>query len=402
MKALRCVLAAGAAVVVAACGPQDEPRAQTLRVLMEPDGRGAWHELFAEFERRHPDIRLQLIEGPASTDAREDLYVNALLSGSGDFDLVYADTVWIPKFAAAGWLEDLTDGWSRETWDDFVPATIAGGSYRGRIYRVPVQLNGGLLYYRRDILGTTPPPRTFEELRTLSEQFAIPGERTGFVWQGRQYEGLVCNFLEVLRGFGGFWIDAESGEVGLESPEALRALEFLRATVGTISPPGVTTYAEEEGRLLFQNGETVFLRNWPYVLRLAERETLGIAPLPAHAPGVSSPTFGGAGFSIVRTSPAKAAAWEFLDFLRSPDVVDAINRKIGLQPAQRSFYARSTDPLQKELFAILEKTVPRPAIPQYAQASDILQRHVSAALTGQTEPAEALRAAAAEIRRLLK
>ncbi len=78
-----------------------------------------------------------------------------------------------------------------------------------------------------------------------------------------------------------------------------------------------------------------------------------------------------------------------------------MNDRIGLQPARRSFYENSDDPMQRELYEVLKHTTPRPEIPQYAQASDILQRHLSAAISGQAEPAEALRAAARETRLLM-
>ena len=371
-------------------------QAVELRVLMEPDGRGVWREVFEEFHRRNPDIRVRPVEGPASTDVREDLYVNSLLAGSRDFDLVYADTIWIPKFAAAGWLADLTDRWPAEKWAEFSEAALEGGTYRGRIYRVPTQLNGGILYFRKDLLDRlgVSPPRTYEELEKISQSADSP--QTAFVWQGKQYEGLTCNFLEVLRGHGGFWI--ENGEVGLDRPEAEKALEFLRRSVGTISPAGVTTYAEEESRLLFQSGRALFLRNWPYVSNLLAREKpgfeVGIAPLPA-------PTFGGAGFAIVQSSPAQEAAWRFLEFVSSPETVQLLYERGGVQPARKAFYETTKDPRQKDLYDALRLVKPRPALPQYAQASDILQRQVSAALTGQKTPREALRQAARETRRLL-
>lgn len=352
---------------------------------------------------------MNLVEGPAATDAREDMYVNALLSGSGDYDLVYADVIWVPKFARAGWLEDLTDYWTE--WDDYVPASIEGGSYRGRIYRVPTQLNGGLLYYRKDLLGKAgvEPPKTFEDLRKLSESLQQTQEGLwGYLWQGKQYEGLVCDYLEVLRGFGGFWIDPDTLEVGLDRKEAVSALQFLRDTVGTISPPGVTTYAEEEGRLLFESGKAVFHRNWPYVHQLlaVEKspmlEKMGIAPMPAEPGGQSTATLGGAGFSIVKTSPHKEAAWKLIKFVASMPSILFMNEKVGTQPARKSFYAQSTDPLEAEVYKALQHTTPRPQLPQYAQASDILQRHLSAAITGGLTPEEALKQAARETRLLLK
>ncbi|MGC1481253.1 MAG: ABC transporter substrate-binding protein [Chthoniobacterales bacterium] len=402
--AIRAVgIIAGAIVsLLAGCGERpDESGETTLSVLMEPDGRGAWRELFDRFERANPGIRVNLVEGPAATDAREDLYVNSLLAGSHDYDLVYADVIWVPKFAAAGWLEDLTDRW--DEWDDFVPASIAGATVDGRIYRVPTQLNGGLLYYRKDLLEAAGRgvPKTFAELREVSKQLRGDG-RWGYVWQGKQYEGLVCNYLEILKGYGGTWIDAETGRIGLAESAAVEALTFLSDAVGTISPPGVTTYAEEDSRMVFQGGGAVFLRNWPYVYKsLAADESpllkrVGIAPMPANPAGESAATLGGAGFCIVRGTSSRDAAWKLIEFVSSPESVGFMNDRIGLQPARRSFYEESKDPMQAELYDVLRRTTPRPSIPQYAQASDILQRHLSAAITGQAEPAEALRAAARE------
>jgi len=397
------------ALALTGCGdPSSSPADETvvLSVLMEPDGRGAWRALFDRFEEEHPGVRVNLVEGPASTDTREDLYVNALLSGSGDFDLVYADVIWVPKFAAAGWLEDLRDYW--DEWDSFVPASVEGGTYKGGIYRVPTQLNGGLLYYRKDLLEEigADPPQTFAEMAAISKTLQAAG-RWGYVWQGKQYEGLVCNYLEILRGFGGFWIDPETEKIGLNSPAAVDALAFLCDAVGTISPPGVTTYAEEDSRLLFQSGGAVFLRNWPYVYKLMAVEqspmfeNVGIAPMPANPGGESAATLGGAGFAIVKSSPVKNVAWALIEFVASPESVRFMNEKIGLQPARRNFYEESTDPMQQALYEVLQRTTPRPPIPQYAQASDILQRRLSAAITGQMSPADALAAATRETELLL-
>lgn len=402
-----------AAFVVVGCGPKSSDAVggasseTTLTVMMEPDGRGAWRELFDRFEAENPGIRVQLVEGPTATDTREDLYVNALLSGSGDYDLVYADVIWVPKFAAAGWLEDLTDYW--DEWDKFMDASVEGATVGGRIYRVPVQMNGGLLYYRKDLLAEhgIAVPETFGDLRAASLKLQEAGIPWGYVWQGKQYEGLVCDYLEVLEGFGGSWIDPDTMRIGLEDPQARDALAFLADAVGTISPPGVTTYAEEESRLLYQGGDAAFLRNWPYVYKIMAAEgsemlgKTGIAPMPSEPGGHPTSTLGGAGFAIAKTSPAKSEAWKLIEFIASPDSVRFMNERIGLQPARKDFYESTTDPMQAELFAVLSHTSPRPQIPQYAQASDILQRWLSAAITGQTPPEEALARAAEETRLLL-
>jgi len=367
-------------------------------MLMEPDGTGLWQAIIKDFQVLHPDIRVQLVEGPAPTDTREDMYSVSFLSGAAAYDIVYCDVIWTPKFAAAGWLLDLTDRASERDTADFLPADLHAGTYRGRLYRIPAFADAGVLYYRKDLVHS--PPETFDELEQLSRAFQSR-DRSGFLWQGKQYEGLVTVFLEILWGYGGDWIDPETREVSIDQPEALRALDFLRRSLGTISPRAVTTYAEEDTRTLFQNGRAVFLRNWPYVWTamaqspLRKEGRVGMAPV-VHAPGQrSAATLGGWGFAISKFTRNPEAAWQVVQYLTSGDQLVKIQSRMGRIPARRSM-------LPPEFAPILESARMRPAIPEYAQASDILQRWLSAALTGRVDPEEALKKAAHETRSLLR
>jgi trehalose/maltose transport system substrate-binding protein len=363
---------------------------------MEPDGTGAWHELLDTFERQHPDVRVQLVEGPPATDVREDMYSTSFLSGEAAYDIVYCDVISVPKFAAAGWLLDLTDRVSPADTVDYLDADLHAGMYKGRLYRIPAFTDSGILYYRKDLVAQ--PPETFADLVRLSKQFQS-GERSGFLWQGKQYEGLLAVYLEMLWGFGGDWIDAQTREVLLDRPEALHALEFLRNTIGTISPPAVTTYMEEDTRVLFQNGRSVFLRNWPYVWRLLEQSPqrtarFGMAPV-VHAPGhASAATLGGWGFAISRFTRNPDTAWQLVQFLTSPEQLSKIQARLGRIPARKALVPSSFAPM-------LEAARMRPPIPEYARASDILQRWLSAALTDRVTPESALSHAARETRSLL-
>jgi multiple sugar transport system substrate-binding protein len=373
-------------------------RGNTLTLLMEPDGSGLWHRLVNKFNSVHPGVHLEIVEGPPATDTREDMYSVSFLSGEASYDIVYADVIWTPRFAAAGWLLDLTDRLSPAEAADFLTPDLEAGRYQGHLYRIPAFTDAGVLYYRKDLVSS--PPATFEELETDSKRFSTP-DRTGFLWQGKQYEGLVTVFLEILWGFGGDWIDASSHEVLLDRPEAIQALRFLKTTVGTISPSAVTTYTEEDTRTLFQNGRSVFLRNWPYVWTLlAEspaqmRGKVGMAPM-VHAPGFkSAATLGGWGFSISRFSKNPETAWAFIQFITAREQMSKIESDLGRIPARKSL-------VPPEFASILESARMRPPIAEYAQASDILQRWLSAALTGRVSEQEALTRAAVETRSLLE
>lgn len=371
--------------------------------------------LVEEFEARNPDIKLDVIEGPNASNLVEDLYTSSFLLGDSPYDLVMMDIVWLPKFAAAGWLLDLTDRIPADELTDFMPEDLEGGRYKGRLYRLPIRSDAGLLYYREDLLQQAglQPPKTFSELVAASKQLQQSGAATwGYVWQGRQYEGLAAMFVEILAGYGGFWIDPKTLEVGLDHPEAIQAVEFLRSTIADgISPPGVTTYQEEETRRLFQSGNTAFLRNWPYVYPLASADDSPIqgkfATKPmVHAPGFDSAAcLGGWGLGISKTTAHPDAALRAVLFYGSADAQRMAALDNGYFPTRRSLY---TDPqivakysYFPDMLKIVEKGVLRPPVAQYAQASDILQRYLSAALTNSNSAEQAMRDAADETRRLL-
>jgi multiple sugar transport system substrate-binding protein len=368
-----------------------------LAVLMEPDGTGIWRELFSEFNERFPENPVRLVEGPPATNAREDLYATSFLSGESAFDIVYCDVIWVAKFAAAGWLRPWPPHLLPEEKEDFLPTDLEAGMYDGRLYRIPAFTDAGLLYYRKDLVPN--PPETFDELVLHSRRLQT-GERWGFLWQGKQYEGLTTVFLEILWGFGGRWIDPETGETFLDMPPALAALRFLKNSIGTITPAGVTGYSEEDTRLLFQSGRAVFLRNWPYVWKLIQRSNAPVADKVAfttmvHSPGGSgAATLGGWGFAVSSFCSNPEGARMFVNFITSHESLRRVEERLGLLPARRSLLPEAFRP-------IVESVRPRPPIAKYAQASDILQRWVSSALTGRIPCEKALKEADRETRLLL-
>ena len=381
---------------------------------MPASERQVWAPLAEAFEDSG-GTPVRLVEGPNSTDLRENLYTAALLARDSSFDLVLMDVTWTPKFAAAGWLLPLDGSFDRDELAAFLPQALDAGRYDGRLYRLPTRTDVGVLYYRRDLLEQAgePPPRTFADLERTARALQDPPHRWGFVWQGSQYEGLICAFLEVLRGHGGYWVSGETREVGLELPAAVEALEFLRSSrLGQpISPPGVTTYKEEESRRIFQEGRAVFLRNWPYVWRLAQAAgsplagRVGVQAVVSRSGAPGAGSLGGWGLGVSRYSENPDAAVAFIRHAGSLAGQRILCRTSGYVPSRREAFEDplllSANPFLETLRPIHDSAAPRPALPRYALASDILQRRVSAALAGLATTREALAAAARETRLLL-
>ncbi|WP_017300345.1 ABC transporter substrate-binding protein [Nodosilinea nodulosa] len=387
----------------------------TISFLLRAVEADQMQGLAEQFMAENPDIRIEMVRGPNAADAVENLYTTSFLLGDSPYDILFSDVVWIPKFAAAGWLQDLSDRVSEADLADFLEADVAAGQYKDGFYRMPFRSDMGMLYYRTDLLDQVgiAPPQTFSELISASE--AIQDQTDvdwGFVWQGLQYEGLVTNFVEIVAGYGGFWIDPDTLEVGLDQPAAIQATEFMKGAIAQgISPPGVTNYVEEDSLRQFENGNAAFLRNWPYAWAEANGDdspvagNIALKPM-VHAEGEQpAACLGGWGFGISANTAHPEEAWRVVEFFTSPGPMKDFVTEFAYVPSRRALFTDpevlAKFPHYKQLLEVADTAVPRPPVGQYAQVSDILQRYLSAAITDQMTPEAAMQAAAGESRRVL-
>ena len=387
-----------------------------LSFVVPLDEAAAWQPLVADFRAQNPDIRLELVEGNYNTDQVKAIYTADLSSGSPQYDLVYMDVVWLPWFASEGWLQDLSDLLPEEELAEFLPSELAAGRYQNTLYRLPFRADLGLLFYNRSLMAElgVEPAQTFEALIAQSQQMQAQSPVPwGYLWQGRQYEGLVANFVEVLAGYGGFWVEPSTGAVGLDQTAAIAAATFLADTIRQgVSPQLVTSYGETESFGQFLAGQSLFVRNWPSFWKRAHQTDsplpgqVGLAAVVAAADRVPQACRGGWGFGIAQNATHAEAARRAIAFFTSA----AAQRQFVLEsahlPSRTDLYAdaqiMNQYPFFPEVLGALENnSVFRPQIPQYDQASGILQAHLWQVLVGEVTAEDAMRAAAVETRELL-
>jgi multiple sugar transport system substrate-binding protein len=385
--------------------------AAVVRVLMPAPFADATADLVAAFNRSHRDVRIAVTRGPFETEAVSDLAISSLLLGDSPYDLLLMDVTWTAKYAAAGWLEPL-DAWlGPEALEPLVDGARAGNRIDGRLYRLPLVADMGLLYWRTDLMDA--PPRTPGDLAAISRRLQEQGKvRWGYVWQGRQYEGLSCVFVELVSGFGGQWGPGEPG-FGLASPAAARAAGWLQQLVHEgISPRAVANFAEPEALQSFEAGEAAFLRNWPYAWQELQRPgsavagRVGVTTMVAE-PGVSpAATQGSWGFSLLRGSPHPDAAVAVLRALTGEASQRQLVSRYGYTPTLQTLFNDpelvAQRPQLPQLRRALDQAVLRPLNPGYAQLSDILQRQLSALISGRGDAAAAMARAGRESDLLLR
>jgi multiple sugar transport system substrate-binding protein len=354
--------------------------------------------LLKEFEATHPGIRVKAESLPWSSDEQRQFLVINLEGGNPGFDVMMLDCIWVPEFARAGWILDLTDRLAPGELDSHFPAAAAAARFRGRDWALPWFMNVGLLYYRADLLakyGLRVPQTQAEMVAAIRRVRA--GERNprleGYLWQGKQYEGLVVNALEAIWATGTEVLGAD-GRAFPDPGRAAAALDFLRGLIEQgLSPRWVTAADEEITRRAFGQGEAVFLRSWPYAADLFElpdspvRSKVGLAPLPRHDAGTPAPgSTGGSHLAVSRNTRHPEAALALVRFLTGERAQRMMAETGAVKPSRPALYH---DPALVRAFPSLPRIHdltlagrPRPVTPVYVMLSTVLQPELSAALVG--------------------
>jgi len=410
------------AVTVAGCERRPEDPSGGVRLRISCGAVGLERALCSEGAQRWARAtghRVEVISTPNSATERLALYQQLLGAGADDIDVLQIDVTW--PGILANHLVDLGPAAAGSSAAHF-RAAIDNNTVDGRLVAMPWFTDAGVLYYRRDLLEKhgAAVPVTWQELtetaaRIQSAERSGGNERMwGFVWQGRAYEGLTCNALEWVASHGGGTILDDAGRVTVDNPSAAAALELAAGWVGTISPPGVLNYGEEEARGVFQSGQAVFMRNWPYAWTLAQGEDspvrgrVGVAALPAGPGGRSTATLGGWQLGVSKYSRHPGPATQLVLFLTGAEEQERRAIAGAYNPTIAALYREpavlEANPFFERLYETFTGAVPRPsgvAGARYNEVSSEFWNAVSSVLAGQASAPDALAALASRLDRLL-
>ena len=390
-----------ALLVTAACGggEAEEPAQPEGAAAIDPndkgpiehwqgkDTTGAMKKQIDAWNKDHPDEKVTLRELPDNADLQRQQMIQNTEIKNPKMAVLSVDVVWTAEFAANGYVIELPA--AEFPTDDMLPATVASATYFNKLYAYPTSSDGGLLYYRKDLLDKAgvKPPTTWDEMKAACDKVKAAendDKLNCFAGQYNKYEGLTVNFAEAIDSAGGKVI-GDDGKPSVNSPEAVEGLTKLQSMFkdGTI-PKGAITWQEEQGRQAFQNGTLIFHRNWPYVYSLAQKDDgsskivgkFDIAPLPGlKGPGVSS--LGGHNFAIAANADNKATAAAFIKFIAEPTQMELNTITSSQAPTLTALY---TDPDITKKYAympILLKSIetarPRPVAVKYGDVTLAIQ-----------------------------
>jgi multiple sugar transport system substrate-binding protein len=361
------------------------------------DNTNVVRPLLEKWNAAHPNEKVTFKEQSESADAQHDDLVQHFQAKDPNYDVASVDVIWVAEFAAKGWLQPLKDSFKLDT-SKLLPATVKTATYNNTLYAAPVTSDGGMLYYRKDLVPK--PPKTWDEMMGMCS-IAKKNNMDCYAGQFFKYEGLTVNAAEAINTAGGKIVGDDGKTPAVNSPESAKGLGRLADAYknGNIPKQGIT-FKEEESRHAFESGKLLFLRNWPYVYSLATTDgdskvkgKFAVAPLPGESgPGASS--LGGHNAAVSAFSAHKATAFDFLKFLESEETQRFLVTKGANASALTALY---DDPglVKKYPYLPVLKTsilnaVPRPVTPFYPAVTKAVEDNAYAAIKGDKNVQQAL------------
>lgn len=312
-----------------------------------------------------------------STDSLA-LYRQLFAAKSADIDVIMIDVVW--PGVIKDHLVDLSK-YSKGAEKEHFPAIVANNTVEGKLLGMPWFTDAGLLYYRKDLLQKygLKAPATWDDLgaaaKKVQEAERAAGNKDfqGLVFQAKAYEGLACNALEWISSHEGGTVVEKDGKISINNANAAKALDLAASWIGSIAPSGVLNYGEEDARGVFQNGNALFMRNWPYAWSLGQagdspiKGKIGVAPLPkgSGAGGRNAATLGGWQLAVNKYSRSAEAAADLVMYMTSAEMQKDRAVRGSFNPTRPALYQDkdviAANPFMGELYEVFANAVARPA-----------------------------------------
>jgi multiple sugar transport system substrate-binding protein len=357
----------------------------------------------AQWNAAHPNEKVTIKQQSDQADQQlSDLEQHFQAKDPG-YDVVTTDVVWSAEFAAKGWIIPLTGKYALDT-SNLLPATVKAATYAGTLYAAPYASDGGLLYYRKDLVKQAPT--TWDQIISSCKGISTPGTITGpkpgcYAGQFANYEGLTCNASEAINAAGGEIVKSDGKTPDVDTPQAAAGLSFLvNGFKQGYIPKQAIGFQETQSLNAFEAGQLVYMRNWPYANAILSGTgskvigKFGIAPLPG-PDGHGASTLGGHSVGISEYSKYKATDLDFVKFLESDNIQRYDLTKGTNAPVLTALYSDPTlvkqFPYLPTLLASIQTAVPRPVTPFYPAVTKAVETNSYAALQGTVSVATALK-----------
>ncbi|GAC1700852.1 MAG: sugar ABC transporter substrate-binding protein [Candidatus Limnocylindrales bacterium] len=263
---------------------------------------------------------------------------------------------------------------------------------------VPIVVEAEVLYYRKDLLQAAgiAVPKTLEELKAAAAKLTDKSkEQYGFVARG-QRSPAVTQFSSFLYSYGGDWFDLKTKKASIDTPEFRDAVTFYGSLLKDYGPPGVLNMSFPQAAAIMSQGKAAMYTdaNSIYQLMLDPKQSqvadkMGVAAFPAGPKGANMYNVTSWGLSMPAKAPHKDAAWEFIKWATSKEIVIKTQASGAVPGARKSAF---DDPAGKAKFpadwsaaaaaSANGRGYDRPLVVQVGKGRDIIGEVITVAIQG--------------------
>ncbi|MGW2839437.1 extracellular solute-binding protein [Streptomyces sp. NPDC001493] len=388
-------------------GQSDGPTALTVWIMKDSVSDAYLQRFEKDFEAQHAqtrlDIQIQEWDGIGEK-------ITAALASKDAPDVIEVGNTQVAQYAQSGGVLDLSDKVTELQGADWLPGLAEPGKVDGKQYGVPWYAANRVVIYNKDLFakaGITAPPTTREEWLKITgkldkggtQGIYLPGQNwytlAGFVWE----EG---GELAVQ--------DGDTWRGALDSPEALRGMEFYRRLQALGQGPKDSDEAKPPQADVFAKGDVAQIIAVPGGAKIVEQANpalagkLGFFPIPGKEAGKPGATFTGGSDLIVPVASAhQEAAYEVVAALAGEKEQTELARAMSYVPNRTSLAGvLKDDEGNAAMAAAAAQGRATPNSPEWAavEATNPIKEYMTAVLTG-TDPAKAAKAASDAISKTL-
>ncbi|MDT4941141.1 MAG: trehalose/maltose transport system substrate-binding protein [Pseudonocardiales bacterium] len=366
----------------------------TVTYCQGKDTAGNAHAWVKAYNAKNTGITVKLLEFPASADAQRQQFIQRQQAKSGDCDIFSSDVIWTAEFASQKWIYDMTPVINQRK-SEFIGAPLETVHFEGKYFGVPETTDAGFLYYNDTKVKSVP-----STWQAVYQQAASKG---GIVYQGAAYEGLTCDYLELLFAAGGQVLNSDGTKAAINSPQATKALQLMVDGIKQgAAPKAVTTYMEPESLAAWETGKYAFMRIWPYAYAASNNDKgtkikgkFQVSPQPSFEGGGKGGVLGGHNSVISVYSKNPGAALAVVNYVTGVENNVRNASQFSLAPVLSAAYdnakVKKALPFSDQLKQAVGQAHARPVSPVYPQISQAIYNNVNDALAGRQAPADAVK-----------
>lgn len=367
IRVLCATLLLGCSLSLSSCrGPA--PPTKVLRISSwagagdDSDAARIEREVYAEFERMHPGVEIQLEQIPGSQDYVRKLLLSFL--AKSEPDVIRLDASSAAVFIENGTLLDLNpfvQGSKGIDLDEFYPNVLEIGRREEKLFAIPVDFTPIVIYYNKKLFDEAgveyPQPGWIWDEFLAKSKALTNGEQYGFT-----FSNWMPGWLPWVWNNGGDVLDSEGKAVGAANSEkTIEAVIWLRDLVNQHKVAPSLSQLAAEGAAPFLNAKAAMetsghwnligLANSPKV----KLDDVGVAPLPVSRAGQRPVTvIYESGWGIGKNCRDPELAWEFIRYYTSEEVQRKIQSTgVGVCARKDISQERAIDEREQEFLRIV-------------------------------------------------